>query len=242
MKKLLNLILFVALINAAAAQKVVNDTHAEKRNVSGYHAVVVSGGIDLYLSAGEESVAVSASENKFRDRIKTEVEDGVLKIYYERNDNKNFHMDVEWGNRKMKAYVSYKTLSMITASGGSDVNVDGSIQSNDFSLHLSGGCDFEGKINADDLKVHASGGSDVHISGNVKRLDVDASGGSDFNGYGLITDICTLDASGGSDVHITVNQELSADASGGSDIYYKGNGVIRDLKSSGSSSVKKESK
>ncbi len=68
---------------AASAQKTINDANAEKRNVSGYHAIEVSGGIDLYLSQGDESVAVSASETKYRDRIKTEVKDGVLKIWYE---------------------------------------------------------------------------------------------------------------------------------------------------------------
>jgi len=242
MKKFFNFILLIALSAAVSAQKVVNDAHAEKRNVSGYHAIVVSDGIDLYLSTGEESVAVSASETKFRDRIRTEVKDGVLKIYYEKNENSRMHLDVEWGNRKLKAYVSYKTLDKLNASGGSDVTVDGNIQANSFDLRLSGGSDFEGKINANDLKVNASGGSDLHISGNVRMLDVDASGGSDIDGYDLSTDICTLSASGGSDVHITVNKELSADASGGSDIYYQGSGVIRDIKSSGSSSVKKTSK
>jgi hypothetical protein len=51
-----------------------------------------------------------------------------------------------------------------------------------------------------------------------------------------------LNASGGSDVYITVNKELNADASGGSDVYYKGNGTVREMKSSGSSSVKKTSR
>jgi hypothetical protein len=90
--------------------------------------------------------------------------------------------------------------------------------------------------------VDASGGSDVRISGNVNKLDIDASGGSDFKGYELTTDICNLDASGGSDVYITVNKELSAEASGGSDVYYKGNGTIREMRSSGSSSIKKTSR
>ena len=70
-------------------------------------------------------------------------------------------------------------------------------------------------------------------------MDIDASGGSDFKGYDLAADICNLQASGGSDVYITINKELIADASGGSDVHYKGNGLIREIKSSGSSSIKK---
>ena len=238
MKKIITLLLFVASFSAVIAQKTVNDPNAEKRNVSGYHAIEVSGGIDLYLSQGEEAVAVSASETKYRDKIRTEVKNGVLKIWYEHTANVSF----DWGNRKMKAYVSFKNLDHLDGGGGSDISVEGSIKVNTLSLNISGGADFEGKVELNDLKVDASGGSDVHISGSVKKLDIDASGGSDFKGYELITDICNLQASGGSDVYITVNKELSADTSGGSDVYYKGNGTVHELKSSGSSSIRKVSR
>ena len=242
MKKIISLFLFVALVSAASAQKTINDPTAEKRNVSGYHAVEVSGGIDLYLSQGDESVAVSASETKFRDRIKTEVKNGVLKIWYEHNSKININIDIERGNRKMKAYVSFKNLDGLQGSGGSDIMVEGTIKTTSLSLGVSGGSDFEGRVEANDLKVGASGGSDVKISGTVNKLDIEASGGSDFKGYELITDICNLEASGGSDIYITVNKELRAKASGGSDVYYKGNGTVNEGRSSGSSSIKKTSR
>jgi len=237
MKKLLLIIAVVTFNSLSYAQHVVNDANAEKRNVAGFHGVDVSGGIDLYLSQGQEAVAVSASETKFRDKIKTEVKNGILKIWYE--SKSDLHIDL--GNRKMKAYVSFKNLDMLEASGGSDIKVDGTIAVSTLSLDISGGSDFEGKVNLNDLKVDASGGSDVHISGTAKNINIDASGGSDFKGYELTTDNCTVDASGGSDVYITVNKELNAESSGGSDIYYKGNGLIRNLKSS-SSNIKKVSK
>jgi len=80
----------------------------------------------------------------------------------------------------------------------------------------------------------------VNISGTVSKLKIDASGGSDFHGYDLASDVCDIEASGGSDMHITVNKELSVSASGGSDVYYKGNGVIKNMHSSGSSSISKK--
>ena len=152
------------------------------------------------------------------------------------------NINLDWGNRKMKAYVSFKNLDKLEGSGGSDIMVEGSIKVSTLSLDVSGGSDFEGKVEANDLKVDASGGSDVKISGTVKKLDIDASGGSDFKGYELAADVCNLQASGGSDVYITVNKELSAEASGGSDVFYKGNGTVREMKSSGSSSIKKVSR
>src|SRR5262249_27803009 len=102
MRKILACALLVGLSLAAIAQKTINDPNAEKRSVSSFHGVEVSGGIDLYLTQGDEAVAVSASEAKFRDRIRTEVKNGVLKIWVETGSG--FHLD--WGNRKLKAYVS----------------------------------------------------------------------------------------------------------------------------------------
>lgn len=238
MKKISLIALFALILSAVSAQKTITDANAEKRNVSGYHGVEVSGGIDLFLSQGEESVAVSASETKYRDRIKTEVKDGILKIYIEKNSNWN----ISWSDHKMKAYVSFKNLDRLGASGGSDISVDGVIKANSLKLDVSGGSDFSGKVDLNDLNADASGGSDIHISGTAKTLDIDASGGSDFKGYELTTDICNLDASGGSDIYITVNKELKAEASGGSDVFYKGNASVREVRSSGSSSIKKTSR
>jgi hypothetical protein len=237
MKKLFVIVGVLAVHGFLFAQKVINDPNAEKRSVTGFHGINVSAGIDLYLSQGQEGVAVSASEVKFRDKIKTEVKNGILKIYYDDNT----HVRIEWGNRKLKAYVSFKSLDVLEASGGSDIKVDGTITVPKLSLDVSGGSDFEGKVNLNELNVDASGGSDVDISGAAKNLTIDASGGSDFKGFELITDNCSVDASGGSDVYITVNKELTAESSGGSDIHYKGSGMIKNLKSS-NSNIKKVGK
>lgn len=239
MKKIiLSLFILCAAGSAVFAQKTINDPNAEKRSVGSFHAVEVEGGIDLYLSQGDEAVVVSASDIKYRDRMRAEVKNGVLKIWYEYKSG----LRIEAGNKKMKAYVSFKELDRVEGSGGADVHVEGAIKTDNLVLEISGGSDFNGRVSVNNLKIEASGGSDVNISGDTKNLTLDASGGSDFKGYDLVADVCKLDASGGSDVYITVNKEMTADASGGSDIYYKGSGLIRGVKSSGSSGIKKVTK
>lgn len=237
MQKILSVLVLTALITTVSAQKNINDANAQKRNVSGFHAIEVSGGIDLYLSPGDEAVAVSASKDEYRDKIITEVKNGVLKIWIDWKSN----IRIDWSNRKLKAYVSFKNLDGLDASGGSDVIVEGTIKTTKLVMEISGGSDFKGKVESDDLKIHASGGSDVNISGKAAKLIIDASGGSDFSGYDFAADICNVEASGGSDVHVTVNKELTANASGGSDVFYKGSGLIRDLKTGGGS-IKKVGK
>lgn len=237
MKKLFTFLSLLLITSFAYSQKIINDANAEVRTIESFSGISVSSGIDLYLSYGDEAVAISASRSEYKERIKTEVKDGILKLWYE---DKGFSISIN-GDRKLKAYVSYKTLKSLQASGGSDVMVDGIIKSNDFTLVLSGGSDFKGAVDASTLTVKQSGGSDINISGKATNLVIDASGGSDFNGYNLVTEICDIEARGGSDIEITANKELTAKASGASDIYYKGTPAVKEVKASGASSVKAKS-
>ncbi|HTQ26854.1 MAG TPA: head GIN domain-containing protein [Puia sp.] len=237
MKKLFFLLFTVLATAEGYAQKaIINDPNAERRYAYNFRAIEVSSAIDLYLSQDDqEAVAVSAKDVKSRDRIKTEVSNGVLKIWYDSEGWKWDH-----GNRMLKAYVSFKTLERLSASGASNVFVDGFISGNRFDLRLSGASDFKGGVKLDDLKIDQSGASDVSISGSVKTVSINASGASDVKGYELVTDSCSVKATGASDIHISVNKELNAHASGASSIYYKGDAVIRELHSSGASSVSKK--
>ena len=237
MKKIvLSLVMFASLAASYAQLKEVNDPNAEVRNVKGYHAIKVSHAIDLFLSQSDnEVVAVSAAREEYRNRIKTEVENGVLRIWYD-NESK-------WtrGDRKLKAYISFKTLDKLQATGASDVRVTGMIKSNELEINMSGASDFEGSIQANSLTVDLSGASDMTVQGTTTTLKIEVSGASEFKGYDLQTDNCSAKASGASDIRITVNKELSAQASGASGVSYKGNGVIRDIKSNGASSISKKS-
>jgi len=236
-KNMLLLAAFTMMGLLAFSQDVINDKNAEKRNASGFHAIVVASGIDLYFSQGDEAVAVSANDLSDRDRIKTEVSNGVLKIYL---DTKGCHWGMR-GDRKLRAYVSCKVLDKLEASGGSDVYIKDVLKSDRLDMTLSGGSDFKGKIAVGRLTIEQSGGSDSFITGTASDLSVNASGGSDFHGYDLVADLCRVEASGGSDIHLTANKELSIEASGGSDVYYKGPAVIRNQHSSGSSSISHKS-
>jgi len=237
MKKLLfSLVTLLSLSAFAQDTKLINDANATKRSLNGsFTAISVSSGIDLYLSQGnEESLAVSASDQKYMDRFKTEVVDGTLKIYF---DNKG--MTWKSDNRKLKAYVSFKTLQKLNVSAGSDAVVNGSIDADNFDLDVSSGADFKGTINAKTISAEVSSGASINISGKSDKLKVDVSSGADFKGYDLVTDYCEASASSGAGVHVTINKELNAKASSGGDIKYKGSALIRDIKTSSGGSVRK---
>src|SRR4051812_34346108 len=136
MKKYIISILSILFFWSASAQKtIINDPNVEVRTLTGsFNKIVISGGIDLYLSQYEtESVAVSASSDQYRQNIKTIVEDNTLKIYYD-GGSWQWHP----GNKRMKAYVSFKNLEKLNASGACDVEVEGTIQVPALALDLNG--------------------------------------------------------------------------------------------------------
>jgi hypothetical protein len=231
MKKVAVLLLCLFVAADIFAQQ-INDPNAEVREAKNYHGINLSNAFDVYLSQSDnEAVAVSASSLKDRDMIKVEVKDGILFISLEKSFKWNS------GNKKFKAYISFKQIDKLTSSGACDVYVSGTLKADNLTIKQSGASDFKGKLDVKNLTVDISGASDITVSGVAAQLNVEASGASDFKGFDLVTDFCSVKASGASGIRITVNKELSAQASGASDIIYKGDGLIRDLKSSGASSV-----
>jgi hypothetical protein len=238
MKKLLILAGFL-LITAMVvkAQNLVYDPNADPRSVPNFTGVSVGGGINLYLSQGkQQGVAVSAGDEKYTAKIKTEVKNGVLKIYVENG----FWNGWNWGAKKLKAYVTVTELDYLDLSGGSVGKIADPINVNNLKMGLSGGSISEGKFTGNSLSISLSGGSIARLDGTFDSANIDASGGSVFKDYDIAVNNCNVDASGGSIINITINKQLKADASGGSVVQYKGTGVIMSVDASGGSSIKKK--
>jgi len=228
MRKIISCALAILISLAVFSQSGENK---ETRSVSGFHGVHVSGGIDLYISNGVESVSVIAANANIRNHMVTEVINGIMLIHLEEN------WKPDLSKPGMKAYVTVSSLDDLDASGGGDIFITHEITTTKLTVRLSGGGNLEGKLKADNLIIRQSGGSNVKLSGNVSNLDVSASGGGNLEGYDLVTDFAVINASGGSNSEITVNKELRVMASGGSDVYYKGNASVKEIKSSGGGSV-----
>ena len=237
MKKLVSFVfLLVCTFHSFAQKQLVVDADAEMRVITGsFDAISVSDAIIVYLSQSDkEEVAVSAKKEKFRNKIKTEVKDNKLKIYYESENGISFK------DKKLVVYVSFKSLKKIEASGSSGIIVAGTIKVPDLELALSGSSDFKGTVSLNSLSLDLSGSSDVAINGNATTLVIESSGASDVDGFGLSTEICTASASGASDIHVSVSKELNASATGSSEILYKGEAVIKAMNTSGASTVSRK--
>jgi hypothetical protein len=207
------------------------------RKVDDFHAIQVSTGIHLYLTqGGEKAVAVSAAEAEYRERIQTEVKNGVLHIYYDTEKWKwlDFH------GKELKAYVSCTTLDALEASSGAKVDVDGTLKSGNFNMEFSSGAKFSGKIEAADLRVQQNSGAQSTISGTAAHLQASATSGSHLHGYDLVAGVCDANANSGGSIDISVEKEMAVTAHSGGRIRYQGAGVIREVHTSSGGSVRRE--
>lgn len=230
----------LATVVSLAQDKIINDPNAEARTVSGFHGIKVATGIDLVIRQGSvEAVAVSASTKEYRDHIKTEVDNGVLTIYFDTKWYKEFYKERNSHDKNLKAYVSFKQLDLLHGSSGSSTTIEGQLSTGNLKIELSSGANLKGAIEATALDIDGGSGATAHISGKVQSVTAEASSGAGIYGYELVTEKCDADASSGGLIQININKELAAEASSGGDIRYKGNGVITKVSTSSGGSVRK---
>lgn len=238
MKRFILLISIITTGFVAKAQNIVYDENAEKRTVEQFKGIELSGAVSLYLSQGSTiGVAVSAGEEKYNNKIQTEVKNGVLRISVDGGVWNGFN----WTNQKLRAYVTVTDINRLDVSGASYVNISGTLKSEAFKMDVSGASEVKGIVNINRLNMDISGASVARLAGTVKEATIDASGACKVESYDLVIDRCKASTSGASNIKVTVNNELNADATGGSNIYYKGAGVGKVLNTSGGASIKSRS-
>ena len=196
-----------------------------------FNAIKASQGLDVYLTQGsEESIVIEADEN-LHNLIKTEVRDNELRIYAEKN--------IGHASSK-KIIVTYKDLSKITSTSGSDVLSTNTITTDYLELDSSSGSDMRLDINTQTLSCHSSSGSDLKLSGSTEKLIAKATSGSDIKAGGLISQSSHVTANSGADITVNTEKEITADANSGGDIKYYGNPPIVNKNDGPSGSIRKQ--
>ncbi|RDC54886.1 DUF2807 domain-containing protein [Pedobacter chinensis] len=202
--------------------------------VKNFTSIGVSSGIDLYLTQGNSEDVSIKSDAETLKNILVEQNGGNINI--------KFKDGINWSglfkNRTIKAYVNYKTLNALAASGGSDVFTQNQMKTDKLAIRSSGGADLKMNVVCNDITIQSSGGSDIDLKGKATNMSIQSSGGSDIDAYEFITDYAKVQASGGSDVHIYVNKGLEAAASGGGDVSYKGSASLKKTSNSKSGDVR----
>ena len=190
------------------------------RHLSGFNAVNVAGPFDVDIIQGAtESVKVEAPADVM-ERILTEVNGGVLKIY---NKHDNWNWGDFWGHhKKILVHVTVKDINSINISGSGDVSFREGITANSLKLRISGSGDMTGKLNAKTLESSITGSGDMKLSGSAESSTISVVGSGDFTARNLLTVSSAVRVSGSGDAEVNASDRVDAAVNGSGDVRYTG--------------------
>ena len=208
----ISLLLTVSLLgcNGAFHSTVKGNGNSIEKNfsVDEFSKVDASHAYEVKITVGDEtSVKIETDENLMK-YVEVYVKNNTLYLNVENNVNIQ---------GKMKAIISTPSLNRVDLSGACKIEVVG-IESNKFSIDMSGACK-------------------GIFSGSTEILDIDLSGATKINTSELKAANVTVDASGASKCSVYSSESLSVDASGASKIVIYGDPPKVETDLSGASSV-----
>lgn len=241
---------------------------AENREVADFSKLKASQGIEVfYTISNTKSVKVETDDNEKLKCIKTEVENGTLKLYIETNDYKDKkgkkskyvnHVNGV-GFTVLKVTISGPNLDAIKASSSADIKINNLNKTTNLSIEVSSSgsisgqfeCsntvvnasssgDLLGSIETNEIAIDASSSADIVLSGKSNKVLIKASSSSSCNLKNLNAEEAQLKASSSADIVVNVSKSIEAKASSSADITYYGkpSHVKKEESSSGSVSNK----
>jgi len=183
----------------------------QKREISNFSSVDVSGIFQLEIVSGKELAIEIQADDNIIPLINTDVRGSTLHIDLDKKVSTKNEMIVR---------VSVPNIEKVSSSGASTVNVS--------------------NIKNDSFAIDISGASKVTLAGETDHLNIDVSGAGNIDAEQLNAVRADVDASGACKVAVNVSSELHSDASGASFISYKGDPKTVDNHQSGVGSISKK--
>lgn len=146
-------------------------------------------------------------------------------------------------NSCLKAYVYFKDLKEVKASGASEVDIKGTYdaRNQNLDIELSGASSFDGRVlNVAKVTASISGASELDLKGFANALELTASGASDADLEDLSVKDFSGSVSGASKAELNVTETFSGKASGASKIEVKGRPRVLEANDSGASTIRFE--
>ena len=227
---LLSVILLSAAINASA-----QDSSTQSRQVSDFNSVASAGPFNVHIKLdGSESIKVDADANIIND-IETVVENHTLKIKFKDREFRRYNHI-----HKAEVYVSAKSLNALTNSGSGSMEVEGTINTEDFKVILSGSGSIRTAVKSNGLQAVISGSGSIKLKGSAENADITISGSGEVDGRNLKTQSAKAVITGSGNIHIAADRSVTAHITGSGNVLYSGNASNVDSRYIGSGRASRE--
>ncbi|MCG1037131.1 DUF2807 domain-containing protein [Polaribacter sp. DS7-9] len=217
------------MFNSVSGNKnVVNQDRTTKEV---FTEIKISNGLDLYISQGSKSEIIVEADENLQEIIKTEVNNGVLKIYAEKNI---------WKAKARKVFVTVKDLESLSATSGAEVYTEDTLKLNNLIVGATSGADIDINVDVKTIETSATSGADIKVSGIATNHITNATSGASIEAYNLKSINVTAKVTSGADINVFASGTINAKATSGGDIDFRGNPkkVDKTSSSGGSISVK----
>ncbi len=205
----------------------------ETRDISGFTGVLVSSGIDVFLSEGDQfEVRVVADEN-LMDVIETSLNGRMLEVGTERVNIRNA--------KSKKVYVTLPELTSLKISSAGDCKGQTLFHCDDLELGVSSAGDLTLDVEANRIDLGISSSGDAKLAGKADVFNASLSSAGDLHAFDLEAGKVKVDVSSAGDARVYATDEISMSASSAGNIHYRGDAqVIRSSKSSAGDIIKKD--
>lgn len=201
---------------------------SEEHMSEAFHSLELQNTIHVYLkqdtafqeaAVPQNRVVIEAHENLI-PLVKTEVEDGRLRISLKENIRKRYAPQV---------YIYVADLQEIEASRGVTLESVNMISGKSLLHDLQLGAKSTLDLNFDDLELRLRLGAHTTLTGTVNSMRINSSHGAYLDASGLKARHCDIQASMGTFNHMSVAERIMGEVSQGSVLVYSGSPDVNEL-------------
>lgn len=230
-----------------------NNSAEENRKVGAFNGITVSSGIKLTFTQGNNQKVLVETDADKMQYVKTEVENGILKVYVKNPNNKNLnfkkiHVDVtapKMFKIEANSGSNFTTLNTVNeesfeveANSGANISADLNAR-NHINANSSSGSNMKLDIKAKNFSLTSSSGSNSMITGSADKTNFQLSSAANVNAQDLASKTSTITTSSGANLKVNVSDKIDVTAKSGSSVKYRENSTIkREADLTGGSTLK----
>lgn len=202
----------VEIFNGVTGNK--NVITKNRTTTAEFSQIKISNGLDLEISQGAKNSIILEADENLHELIFTEIENGVLKIYAEKNI---------WKAASKKVLVTVKNLTELKAASGAFVENDETFKSDTLRIIAKSGAEINLVVKGNSITTVATSGADLKISGHTNFHNATATSGASIKAKSLESENASATATSGADIDIFASENITATATSGGDIDFVGN-------------------
>lgn len=200
---------FLALAVAASAQAEVIE---KELTVGAFEELQTGGAFDVVIGVGKTRKIVARGDKQAVDRLRTDVDNGKLKIWQAYNSQRNYKEPA-----RLKVTINIEKLTRIDSRGAGDITAY--------------------TVDAKDFVINMSGAGDIKLFGTCATLTASMSGAGDLDADGLKCKSVNAKVYGVGDMSVFASDSVTGSVTGVGDLVVFGNPATRNTKVSGMGDV-----